>query len=106
VALVGTQMQAGQPNVMADGTRINTIWGMLAWQLGGAEGYAMVAESDRNRTNPGDLLRALFERFGPVIILIDEWVASARQLYGRDDLPGGSFDTLFSFAQALTETAK
>ena len=30
VALVGTQMQAGQPNVMADGTRINTIWGMLA----------------------------------------------------------------------------
>src|SRR5699024_10558991 len=77
-----------------------------AWQLGGAEGYAMVAESDRNRTNPGDLLRALFERFGPTIILIDEWVAYARQLYGRDDLPGGSFDTQFSFAQALTETAK
>ncbi|WP_024794486.1 DUF499 domain-containing protein [Tomitella biformata] len=106
VALVGTQMQAGQPNRMPDGTLVNTIWGMLAWQLGGAEGYAMVEESDRNRTNPGNLLRDLFERFGPSIILIDEWVAYARQLYGRDDLPGGTFDTQFSFAQSLTENAK
>ncbi|MFH5230658.1 Swt1 family HEPN domain-containing protein [Antrihabitans spumae] len=106
VALVGNQLQAGQPNVMPDGTVINTIWGVLAWQLGGKAGFELIAESDHNRTNPGDGLRRLFEKFGPAVILIDEWVAYARQLVGRDDLPGGTFDTQFSFAQALTECAK
>ncbi|WP_131813959.1 DUF499 domain-containing protein, partial [Mycolicibacter kumamotonensis] len=32
--------------------------------------------------------------------------AYARQLYGRDDLAGGTFDTQFTFAQLLTEAAK
>ncbi len=40
------------------------------------------------------------------MILIDEWVAYARQLYGREDLAGGTFDTQFTFAQSLTEAAK
>jgi len=34
-------------------------------------------------------------------------VAYARQLYGHvSELPAGSFDTQFSFAQALSEAAK
>lgn len=41
-----------------------------------------------------------------MLILIDEWVAYARQLVGRDDLPGGSFATQQTFAQHLTEMAK
>ena len=28
------------------------------------------------------------------------------RLYARDDLPGGSFDSQFGFAQAMTEAAK
>lgn len=40
------------------------------------------------------------------MILIDEWVAYARQLHDQGDLPGGSFETHFSFSQALTESAK
>src|SRR5690606_18516230 len=40
------------------------------------------------------------------VILIDEWVAYARGLYGREDLPGGSFETQFSFAQQLTTVVK
>lgn len=107
VALVGTQIKAGAAKVMADGTRINTIGGLLAWHLGGAEGYEMVRESDVNRLNPGgEALRELFERFGPAVVLIDEWVAYARLLYGHDDLPDGTFDAQFTFAQALTEAAK
>ena len=39
-------------------------------------------------------------------MLIDEWVAYARQLHDQSDLPAGSFDTMFTFAQALTESAK
>ncbi len=40
------------------------------------------------------------------MILIDEWVAYARQLHDQNDLPAGSFETQFTFAQALTEAAK
>jgi predicted AAA+ superfamily ATPase len=38
--------------------------------------------------------------------LIDEWVAYARQLHDKNDIPGGSFDTQFTFAQTLSESAK
>jgi predicted AAA+ superfamily ATPase len=82
------------------------LWGELAWQLGGREGYELVAEADRTSTSPGDELRKLLAAYGPCLVLIDEWVAYARQLYAADDLPGGSFDAHFSFAQALTEAAR
>ncbi len=106
VALVGNQIAPSGLERKPDGTQVRTLWGELAWQLGGADGYAVVAEADRTSTNPGEALRELFTRYGPAVILIDEWVAYARQLYGRDDLAGGSFDTQFTFAQTLTETAK
>ena len=40
----------------------------------------------------------------PQLVLVDEWVAYARQLHDQSDLPGGGFETQFSFAQALTES--
>ncbi len=89
-----------------DGTHVNAIWGELAWQLGGAEAYAIVATADINRTHPGDALHELLARYAPAVILIDEWVAYARSLVGRDDLAGGTFDDQFTFAQSLTETVK
>jgi predicted AAA+ superfamily ATPase len=105
VVLVGTKIAPGQPSAKPDGTVVRTLWGELAWQLGGAQGFALLAASDRTSTNPGDNLRLLFQRYAPCIVLIDEWVAYARQL-GGDELPGGTFDTQFSFAQAVTEAAR
>lgn len=89
-----------------DGTHVNTIWGELAWQLGGAEAYKLVAKSDIDRTPPGAALHDLLAKYAPAVILIDEWVAYARSLVGRDDLAGGTFDDQFTFAQTLTEAAK
>ncbi len=40
------------------------------------------------------------------MVLIDEWVAYARQLHDDADLPAGSFAIQSTFAQALTESAK
>jgi predicted AAA+ superfamily ATPase len=104
--LVGTRISPGQPHRKKDGTVIRTLWGELAYQLAGRDGYELVREADETGTNPGDALRELFETCTPSLILIDEWVAYARQLYGKYDLPGGSFETHFTFAQALTEAAK
>jgi predicted AAA+ superfamily ATPase len=104
--LVGTDLAPGQPATKPDGTVVRTLWGELAWQLGGYEGYALIAQSDAASTSPGDNLRTLLDQYSPCLILIDEWVAYARQLFGADDLPGGSFDTQFSFAQSLTESVR
>ena len=104
--LVGTRLSPGQPHKKADGTVIRTLWGELAYQLAGRDGYELVRQADETGTNPGDALRELFETCTPSLILIDEWVAYARQLFSKYDLPGGSFEAHFTFAQALTEAAK
>nr|WP_242054772.1 DUF499 domain-containing protein [Nostoc flagelliforme] len=104
--LVGNKISPGQPQPKKDGTFVRTLWGELAWQLGGREAYEMIREADETSTNPGDTLRLLFNRYAPCLILIDEWVAYARQLHEINDLPGGSFDTHFTFAQTLSESAK
>ena len=104
----GQWVSTSTPVVGEDGVEIRTLWGHIAYQLGGVEGYRMVADDDRNATNPGDKLVELFRRYGPVLILIDEWVAYARSLpmaRGERRLPAGDFDTQFTFAQALTEAA-
>ncbi|MCK6484528.1 MAG: DUF499 domain-containing protein [Phycisphaerae bacterium] len=103
---VGTQISPGRPHKKPDGTTIRTVWGEIAWQLGGKDGYKLVKEDDERATNPGATMTELFNNFGPCLILIDEWVAYARQLHGTADLPAGTFDTQFTFAQALSEAAK
>ena len=79
---VGTQISPGKPHKKPDGTVVRTLWGEIAWQLGGKEGYKLVKEDDEHATNPGDSLKELFNKYGPCLILIDEWVAYARQLHG------------------------
>ncbi|WP_419705841.1 Swt1 family HEPN domain-containing protein [Promicromonospora sp. NFX87] len=118
VTIVGNEISPGQPSTKPDGTVVHTLWGEIAWQLGyeagdGAAGYTYVADADRTGTNPGGALRELFAAYGPAVILIDEWVSYARQLNtprilpdgSRVPLPGGDFDTQFTFAQALTQAA-
>lgn len=106
VVLVGNKLSPGNPVTKPDGTVVRTLWGELAWQLGGKHAYSRIQADDENATNPGDALRELFNDYGPCLILIDEWVAYARQLHDQGDLPAGGFETQFTFAQALTESAK
>lgn len=105
VALVGNHL-ATSGSTKPDGTHVNTLWGELAWQLGGAEAFALIAQADADRTPPGQRLHELLATHAPALILIDEWVAYARTLVGRDDLAAGTFDDQFTFAQSLTEAVK
>lgn len=106
VVLVGNKISPGNPATKPDGTVVRTLWGELAWQLGGKKAFARIAKDDEKATSPGDVLRELFVEYGPCLVLVDEWVAYARQLHDQGDLPAGTFETMFSFAQALTESAK
>lgn len=105
--LVGTS-RGPQDVLNADGGRkIRTTWGELAWQLGGAEAFDMIAENDANGIAPGShLLEEIFKKCAPCLILIDEWVAYLRQIYKVEGLPSGSFDANLSFVQSLTEAVK
>src|SRR5580704_240244 len=114
VVLVGNKISPGNPVTKSDGTVVRTIWGELAWQLGFVAGgikeakkaYKRIEADDEKATSPGDVLRELMNEYAPCLILIDEWVAYARQLHDQSDLPAGSFETHFTFAQVLTESAK
>ncbi|MFD2262813.1 DUF499 domain-containing protein [Lacibacterium aquatile] len=105
--LVGTSRGPQDAIKTDDGHKIRTTWGDLAWQLGGADGFSMVAENDASGIAPGsNLLESLFKKYAPCLILIDEWVAYLRQIYKVEGLPSGSFDANLSFVQSLTEAVK
>jgi len=104
--LDGIKSSPNQP-VQREGQTIRTLWGDLAWQLGGAEGYALVADADASGTSPGKaVLETLLARCAPCVILIDELVAYVRQFEEGKTLTGGTFDSNLSFVQALTEALK
>jgi hypothetical protein len=104
--LDGIKLSPNQP-VVRDGQAIRTLWGDLAWQLGKAEGYALVADADSSGTSPGKgVLETLLSRYAPCVILIDELVAYVRQFEEGKTLTGGSYDSNLSFVQALTEALK
>ncbi len=104
--LDGIKSSPNQP-VMRDGQALRTLWGDLAWQLGNAEGYALVADADASGTSPGKaVLETLLSRYAPCVILIDELVAYVRQFEEGKALTGGSFDSNLSFVQGLTEAIK
>jgi uncharacterized protein len=105
--LVGTDLSTTKPRQYPDATT-HTLWGEMAYQLGGAAGYALVESDDLNGVNPGaNTLLTLLEQYGPALIIIDEFVAYARNLYGnKNDLPAGTFDAVMSFTQSLTEAVR
>jgi len=105
VVLDGNAMAPSQP-VKHDGCEAHTLWGELAWQLGGLEAYKKVEPSDKNGTSPGkEILADILNQAAPCVILIDELVAYMRQFDDTRRLAGGTLETLASFLQALTEAA-
>lgn len=108
--IVGTKLSPTEPRTYPDGVVTHTLWGEIAYQLGGKEAYELVRREDETGIAPGsDKVKELLFRYGPALILIDEWVAFARNLYHPNAdlrLPAGSFDANLTFVQTLTEGAK
>lgn len=86
---------------------VHTLWGELAWQLAGEEGYALVRHADESGTAPGKpALEAVLHKAAPCVILIDELVRYISQFEEGKSLSGGTLDSNLSFVQALTEALK
>lgn len=104
--LDGTAHAPGQPWKYGK-QAVRTLWGELAWQLGKAEGFALMQESDANGTSPGkEVLCTLLTRYAPCVVLLDELVVYIRQFVESQPLSGGTYDSNLSFIQSLTEAAK
>ena len=89
------------------GCLVHTLWGELAWQLGGEAGHALVRRADADGTAPGtDQLIELLQAHAPCVILVDELVRYIAQFTAGMSLSGGTYDTQLSFIQALTEALK
>ena len=89
--IVGTEVEPVTGYGRAGEPKRRTPWGELAWQLGGAKGYALVAEHDATLRAPSEpVLREVIGE-GPVLILIDElmgYVSRARGVAGTGGVPG------------------
>ena len=82
------------------GDPLNTLWGVMAYQLGGQDAYEIVGEAAREGTAPGGgQLDQLLEHVGPCVILMDELVAYVRNA-------GEAQDNIYTFMQVLTQSVR
>ena len=105
--LVGTALSATK-NEIIDGVQVKTLWGHMAVQIGGKKAFEIIRKDDQLGTAPGsDTLLELFEQFGPCLVIMDELVRYASNIYGKNspDL-NCSFDSLVTFVQNITEAMK
>lgn len=94
-----------QGRMADDGTHIHTLWGEIAWQLGGKEAYEIVKANDEQKVAPkGDLLKRVLQKVKPGLILVDELadycVSASAVKVGDSNLS----DQTISFMQILSET--
>ncbi|MGH2655928.1 MAG: ATP-binding protein [Actinomycetota bacterium] len=88
-----------------DGLAIRTLWGELAFRLGGQPGYDKVRVHDEEGSPPGnDVLRPLLAG-GPVLILLDEVLVYVQRAGGREgDHPFRK--QVMNFLQGMTELVR
>ena len=97
---VGTHKGAAESMHTENGREIRTLWGYLAWRLGGWPAVDSIAGSEAAGTNPGsERLIPILRGAAPCLVLMDEVVAFARQLRGLQ------YDAFHAFIQSLTEAA-
>ena len=87
-----------------EGITINTIWGEIAYQLGGVEAYKLIADNDHDRIAPSSgLFQPILEAAKPAMILIDELADYCVKASAKKVGAGNLYMQTLSFVQTLTE---
>jgi len=105
--LVGTHIDA-KKGISGEGEpHRKTLWGELAWQLRGAEGFGLVEENDKSLSAPSaTTLAPLLGDNKATLILIDEamdYVSAARAIPAHDSNLG---DQTITFLRNLSEVVR
>lgn len=86
-----------------DGILIQTIWGELAYQLGGKDAYEIIRKNDEQLIAPAGLFRQVLDQCQPALILIDELADYCVKAAARPAGSSSLADQTISFMQELTE---
>ena len=97
---------ATQGRKVSDGLQLRTLWGELAYQLGGRALYERVRANDETQRVPQGLFVEILKAVSPCLILLDEL---ADYCVGAAAVPVGDTslaDQTISFIQQLTESVQ
>lgn len=97
---------ATQGRKVEDGVHLRTLWGELAYQLGGKALYERVRANDESQRVPQGLFFQILQAASPCLILLDEL---ADYCVGAAAVPVGGTslaDQTVSFIQQLTEAVQ
>ena len=93
-----------QGRTTTEGFTIHTLWGELAYQLGGAEAYEKIKQNDIDLTAPTSaILKPIIQNAGTSLILIDELADYCVKATSKSVGAGNLFSQTNSFMQTLTE---
>jgi len=84
--------------------KINTLWGELAYQLGGKEAYEIIRVNDEKRVAPKGLFKSVLAKCQPALILIDELADYCVSASGIKVEASNLSEQTVSFMQELTES--
>jgi hypothetical protein len=87
------------------GIKIFTLWGEIAYQIGGVEGYSLLKGSDQQRVSPGTVVLEKLTKGQPTLIILDE---IAQYFRTTKAIPVGNSDLskqVNSFLFALMDVA-
>ncbi len=86
-----------------EGVHIQTIWGELAYQLGGKAAYEIIRKNDEGLIAPAGLFKQVLAQCKPALILIDELADYCVKASARRAGSSSLADQTISFMQELTE---
>ncbi|MBB1285247.1 DUF499 domain-containing protein [Flavisolibacter sp. BT320] len=98
-----TTNDAANGRTTKEGILIQTIWGELAYQLGGVAAYEIIRKNDEQLIAPAGLFKKVLEQCKPALILIDELADYCVKASGRKVGNSSLADQTISFMQELTE---
>ena len=100
--IVGANLDVNKGRIVENNIKINTLWGELAYQLGGAKGYKIIELDDKSKTCPTkDSIKELFLSVEqPSLILMDEVLGYISNL---DVIDKEWLNTTFEFFRRLPE---
>lgn len=98
--IVGTYLNPLKGRTVGKSPTINTLWGEIAYQLGGRQLYDQIRDNDEKKVSPGTKdLKKILEQAAPALILMDEVTVYASKAQRVKGLLGETI----SFFQELTE---
>ncbi|MEM8532532.1 MAG: DUF499 domain-containing protein [Chloroflexota bacterium] len=106
VVIHGLGLDVMVPRTPEPGVTIHTLWGELAYQIGGKSAYAVVQEQDESRVAPGKVVLQQILGNHSVLLLLDELLVYTEKAYG---IPIGQTTygrQVLIFLQTLTETIR